>query len=828
MEPVGRNRPCPCGSGKRYKECHGLVRDGLAEAELVHASAMDVEGGLAHAARLLDAGQLDAAETLAREALVANPQHAEALRLLGRSAYERGHPDDAVRLLLAAARAIPTTTLGASEQYAVWTDLNFMLTQALFGLDGAFAAAKCAEYSRWLASLPRLHPEAAPLVSVVVLAGGDPLRLQAALKSVSEQTYRRLELVVVHPQDDATTSRKMAELLAGSAFPYTLVVHAPADEAALLNAGVRASSGEFINVLAADQDEFAPERIRTFVEEVASRDGTWGFGDIEFEPVDSLSQDRKARGLAARWAELLARVPDLDTVGYAFIQPDCVAVTAGNLFFSRELFERVEGFRAGSHTHVWDFCLRALWLQEPRFVASKLLRHRVAETMLKRTRAEFEAAQMPLFRDFYARACDEHAMAPNPYAPCVQHWRTHFFKAPFHAGHVLLLGLDRIERIAALLRPRSSSSPILLPGINLVGFAFAEFGIGENLRALARACATGKIPFIVKDVDQRLRTRQADHSLAPYIVEELKHRCSLFCVNPDLMTSIHGLLADASAAGSYCVGYWYWEFDRIPVEWNDALARLHEFWVASDFVAGAVRRATVRPVTKIAPPIEVRLSRPYRRSEFALPEDRFLFLFTFDYNSFPKRKNPEAAIDAFKRAFGSRRDAGLVLKSINGRYHPERLAEMRERAGADERIVLLDASLTRDQVFGLQSVVDSFVSLHRSEGLGLGLAESMYQGKPVIGTRYSGNLEFMNDDNSCLVDCELVAVGKGDYLYDDERFRWAEPDIDQAAHCMRRLVDDAAFRERIAQRGQQTIRTRFTSAATAALIRERLGTLGLI
>jgi hypothetical protein len=74
----------------------------------------------------------------------------------------------------------------------------------------------------------------------------------------------------------------------------------------------------------------------------------------------------------------------------------------------------------------------------------------------------------------------------------------------------------------------------------------------------------------------------------------------------------------------------------------------------------------------------------------------------------------------------------------------------------------------------------------------------------------------------------LVPVGKGEYLYDDERFHWAQPDVDQAADCMRRLVDDADFRQRIARNGQQTIRTRFTPAATAALIRERLGTLGLI
>jgi glycosyltransferase involved in cell wall biosynthesis len=251
-------------------------------------------------------------------------------------------------------------------------------------------------------------------------------------------------------------------------------------------------------------------------------------------------------------------------------------------------------------------------------------------------------------------------------------------------------------------------------------------------------------------------------------------------------------------------------------------------WVATEFVATAMRGATPKPVVKIPPPIEVRLSRRYARSDFDLCEDRFLFLFSFDYNSFPKRKNPGGAIAAFQRAFGDRRDVGLVLKSVNGKRYPERFAETRELVGSDERIVLLDRFFTRDEISGLQSVVDAFVSLHRSEGLGLGLAESMYQGKPVIGTRYSGNLEFMNDENSCLVDYELVPVQQGEYMYQGLGLHWAEPNVDQAARLMRRLVDDAAFRDRIARAGQETIRTRFTAAATAKLMRERLRALGMI
>jgi glycosyltransferase involved in cell wall biosynthesis len=827
MEPVGRNRPCPCGSGKRYKECHGLVHSapqGLTQAASRETST---QGLLQEASRALDAGDVDAAETLARLVLAANREQSDALCVLGQCECRRGRPEEAVRLLLAAAHLIEGSAVSKDKQYEVWTELNFALKLAVYSADRAFAAATRAEHARWLGSLPRLQRDAAPLVSIVILAGDDSSRLRSTLASVYAQTYRQLEIVIVDACADPASSQRIAGLLVGCPLPHELVAHPPAEESILLNAGVGASSGQFVNAISPN-DEFDAERVRTFVEQVANRDGAWGFGDVEFVANNPL--DAKGQARVQSWRELIDGVLDLDTVGYAFIQPDCVAVTTANVFFSRDLFDRLGGFRKLPHTYLWDFCLRALWLEEPRFVASRLLRHRPALTALRRKRTEFEAAQVMMFREFYEKACDEQAVAPNRYAPCVHHWGAHFLTAPFHSGHVLILGLQRIERIAASLQRGSTTRQprSLDDGINLVGLAFGELGIGENLRAIARACAAGGIPFMVKNVRQPLNTREADDSVKQYVADEPRYRCSLYCVNPDLMPSVHGLMADSAAAGGYGIGYWYWELDRLPLDWSDALTRVDEIWVASEFVATAVRGVTSKPVRKIPPPIEVLLSRRYARSDFALREDRFLFLFSFDYNSFPKRKNPDGAIAAFRRAFGDRRDVGLVLKSVNGRRYPERFAETRELVGSDERIVMLDGFLTRDETSGLQSVADAFVSLHRSEGLGLGLAESMYQGKPVIGTRYSGNLEFMNDENSCLVDYELVPVERGDYAYHGEGWHWAEPDMDQAAQLMRRLVDEAGFRHRIGRAGQETIRTRFTRTATAAMIRERLGTLGLI
>jgi glycosyltransferase involved in cell wall biosynthesis len=136
--------------------------------------------------------------------------------------------------------------------------------------------------------------------------------------------------------------------------------------------------------------------------------------------------------------------------------------------------------------------------------------------------------------------------------------------------------------------------------------------------------------------------------------------------------------------------------------------------------------------------------------------------------------------------------------------------------------------MPRNEVIGLQSVCNSFISLHRSEGLGLGLAECMVQGKAVIGTAYSGNLEFMNKENSCLVDYRMVPILPGEYAYDQTDVSWAEPDIDQAASYMRRLVEDEGFYAQIAAAGQEEIKRRWNYQTTAGAIRKRLLELGLL
>jgi glycosyltransferase involved in cell wall biosynthesis len=252
------------------------------------------------------------------------------------------------------------------------------------------------------------------------------------------------------------------------------------------------------------------------------------------------------------------------------------------------------------------------------------------------------------------------------------------------------------------------------------------------------------------------------------------------------------------------------------------LAEVDEIMVSSDFVRRSIQRVTDKPVLLVPLPVGDVPDSGLQRADFGLDEEAFLFLTSFDFNSFVARKNPIAVIEAFRRAFpDDRSDVQLLVKSSNGHRHPEKLRELLNAAGNSPRIVIRDEVIDRPDVQALQRCADAYVSMHRAEGFGLGLAECMSLGKPVIATAWSGNLEFMTADNSCLVDYRLVPVNQGEYVHHEGQ-RWAEPNIDHAAAYMRRLVDDRAFAAAMGARAALDVRERLAPEAVAQRIIDRL------
>jgi glycosyltransferase involved in cell wall biosynthesis len=116
---------------------------------------------------------------------------------------------------------------------------------------------------------------------------------------------------------------------------------------------------------------------------------------------------------------------------------------------------------------------------------------------------------------------------------------------------------------------------------------------------------------------------------------------------------------------------------------------------------------------------------------------------------------------------------------------------------------------------------DCFISLHRSEGFGLGLSEAMSLGKPTIATRYGGNVDFMNESNSCLVDYKLEPVGDNCYPHWQGQY-WAEADVDQAFCYMLELLRDRHKRKRIGDNAKIQTRKQLSYASIGQLYENRI------
>jgi glycosyltransferase involved in cell wall biosynthesis len=217
---------------------------------------------------------------------------------------------------------------------------------------------------------------------------------------------------------------------------------------------------------------------------------------------------------------------------------------------------------------------------------------------------------------------------------------------------------------------------------------------------------------------------------------------------------------------------------------------------------------------------ELTIAKDRGRSFFGLPEDRFLFLFMFDFMSILERKNPLGLFEAFRKAFKPRDKTTLVLKISHAESQPLEFRKF-EEAAKGLNVKIIKGVLSRIEINSLLNACDCYVSLHRSEGFGLTMAEAMSLGKPVIATAYSGNMDFMSPSNSFLVNHRLVKLEQ-DYPPYQKGAMWAEPDNDHAAELMRRVVRDRTLARDRGRQAQKDIREKFCATSVGRMIRDRL------
>jgi len=396
-----------------------------------------------------------------------------------------------------------------------------------------------------------------------------------------------------------------------------------------------------------------------------------------------------------------------------------------------------------------------------------------------------------------------------------------------HSQHFLKwLREDRdVQQIRRAFGIGSQKQPVVEPlksgGWNVVGYFSAELGVGEAGRQLGRLVALGGRPvgYVATSVESSRQNHHFEHDL----LDQPKYRNSILAVNADQTERVLELSAITQHPRGRRIGFWFWEIEDFPKQWKSAFSVLDKVWCASEFVEQSLLRANPPcPIRRVRLPLEAPIEpTPYSRDLLGLP-DGFVFLFTFDFNSVMKRKNPVGVVDAYRRAFGPNDGAQLVLKSINGHRNLSEMALLKYQIQDRSDIQLLDGYLTAGEVQGQIELCDCFVSLHRSEGYGLNLARAMMANRPVIATGYSGNLDFMPADYPFLVSWTKVAVGEEAYPYEPTSL-WAEPNLDHAADLMRWVFENRDASVAQAQHFSQLLQTTHSLDSCIERVSDYLG-----
>jgi glycosyltransferase involved in cell wall biosynthesis len=384
---------------------------------------------------------------------------------------------------------------------------------------------------------------------------------------------------------------------------------------------------------------------------------------------------------------------------------------------------------------------------------------------------------------------------------------------PIHAG------------AAASVSVRLSPGP---PAVRVSGYLGHALGLGSAARGYAQALSAAGVPTSTATValahmelPSELGGTYGRHDFED-LVHDGRPGFELVAVNPDELPAFVERVGEAYFHGPR-IGIWGWETNSIPARWTPAFELVDEIWVYSRFMAENIGAATSHPVIALPPPVQAPAA-PSEPLRLGVPEG-FLFLFVFDYLSTIQRKNPIGLIKAFKRAFAPGEGARLLLKTINGPLRPLAEEAVLWEAHGREDIHVIDRSLSGSERDALMAGCDCYVSLHRSEGFGLTMAEAMALGKPVIGTGYSGNVDFMNAENGYLVDYEIGRVGPDCEIYPADG-EWAQPSVEHAAELMRRVVERPAEATAIGQRAREDVARELSPQTTGAAMRRRLDAIG--
>ena len=382
-----------------------------------------------------------------------------------------------------------------------------------------------------------------------------------------------------------------------------------------------------------------------------------------------------------------------------------------------------------------------------------------------------------------------------------------------------------LARSSALLAPHPDATPpARSTGVAVGGEIGRVSGLGEGARLMLAALDQLAIPAWALNAGLRVpgETDDLPHNALPPGTLPPPGAALVMHVNAPQMASALLQLPRRLVRGRRVIGNWAWELPTVSPDWRTGIPFVHEAWVPSRFTAAALEplmpgRVRIVPYCVAArPPIPSALDR----AAFGLPAAAVITLVSFSLASSFARKNPLAAIAAHRQAFADRPDRILLMKIGHAAAYEADMAILREAAAGAPNIRFETRSLPIADNHALIACADIILSLHRSEGFGLVLAEAMLLSRPTIATNWSGNVDFMDGSCAALIPYSLIPATDPRGVFQAPGAVWADADIDTAATHLVRLADDPAARAAMGAAGKRMAEQRLGTAALATALRD--------
>ncbi|MDN3593521.1 glycosyltransferase [Zunongwangia endophytica] len=351
-------------------------------------------------------------------------------------------------------------------------------------------------------------------------------------------------------------------------------------------------------------------------------------------------------------------------------------------------------------------------------------------------------------------------------------------------------------------------------GLNIIGYTNGEFGLGEAVRLNIEAAKSQAIPLHLIDYEKIKKN--------PERAVEFQYSVNLVQISLRDLDNFFRIIDPELFKFRYTILFLMWESEYLPPEHAENLSLFNEIWTASSFCKNIFKKVYNNPITIVPHPVAFKLNGIGKDSvrSFFDPK-KFSFLFVFSYHSSMERKNPMFLLDAFTKAFSKADPVELVIKTVGAASFKKDSSQLIQTAAQHKNVKIYDIDLNKDGINHLINDCDCYVSMHHSEGFGLTLAEAMYLGKPTIATNYSGNTQFMNAENSFLVDYKLGSIQNADKNFCESTV-WGHPLLEDAIEKLREAYFDKFSRDHKATSAKSYVENKLSFKNVGQIIKNRL------